>query len=177
MTKKAKLVLILKAGNTVIAEVENPILWQEVLAAINRESGAQSVASSSDSLSNFAKGIGVTVQQLRGALGPTKEEPYLHLNKHSWAAMKKNTPKRGPGALNPTALAGTFLTLWLEEAEIKTPVTLAMALKVLKHSGIPAHNPTRGIKNTPWLLHRSGGIIMINPAQINEAQNLAADNA
>ena len=86
--------------------------------------------------------------------------------------MKKRTPSRGPGSISATALAGTLLCLWFQEASIGNP-TQAQALEALKTIGVQDKNPSRGIKQAKWLQGRSGGVIVLNPAQISKAFSLA----
>lgn len=189
MSTKAKLIIILKADNTVVSEVEDPILWQKVLSAIHSGSASdishskeqnkdidtaqqQTKHRNGDALARLATHIGVTTEQLKGALDPSLDAPYLHLDRHCWEAMKRNTPGRGVGALSPTAVAGTLLALWFNEAGLGNP-TQSQAMGVLKGIGIIDKNPSRGIKSTPWLQGRAGGVIVINPAQISKASSVA----
>jgi hypothetical protein len=191
MAAKAKLTIVLKADETVVAEVDDPILWQRVLGIIN-QGGTAGKVSKPDAdplaleeddetvslggqdtfLTNFAKKLGVPTDIIVGALSPSKEPPYLHLNAHNWEAFKKASPKRGTGAINPTGLAGTALVLWFREAKLEVPATQALALAVLDTIGIKDPNPSRGIKNTKWLQGRSGGTIIVNPAEISKAQEV-----
>lgn len=181
MTAKAKLTIILKANETVVAEVENPILWQQVLGVIHNETALTTLPSlktesvieevknnDSDVMQRFAKKIGVSAEEVEGALSPSLVEPYLHLDAHCWSAMKKNTPTRGPGALSPTALAGTLLALWFKETDLGTP-TQINAREVLKTVDVLDPNPSRGVKNSKWLQGRAGGTIVLNPAEIETA--------
>jgi hypothetical protein len=187
-TKKAKLRIILKADATVVEDVENPELWQQVLAAIHQNSpefsGNQETSGASNPIINrldtqrnsplvqFAKTIGVSQQDLIGAVDPSLEAPYLNLDDHCWEAMKKQTPKRGPGAISPTALAGTLLSLWFKEAGLGHP-TQGQALEVLDTIGIKDVNASRSVKKVPWLQARSGGVMVLNPAQISKATGIA----
>src|SRR5665647_2727196 len=110
MTVKAKLTIILKANDTVVAEIDDPSLWQEVLSAVN--SGAKlNIGTDVDSkpgtklkgaldnpdtggtaLNGFAAELGVSQAVAKGACGLTSASPYIHLDKHHWEALKKNTP-------------------------------------------------------------------------------------
>lgn len=118
--------------------------------------------------------IGVSEHELVGALDPKNESPYLHLDVHCWEAMKKQTPQRGPGAVSPTALAGTLLCLWFKEAGLGHP-TQGQSLEVLKTIGISDRNPSRGVRSAKWLQARSGGAIVLNPAQISKAIEVARE--
>jgi hypothetical protein len=184
---RAKLTITLKADETVVAEVENPELWQRVLAAIHSESQqiltgtGPSVKetelsalklSGNSPLDSFAKAIGVSENELVGAMDPSTDAPYLQLNVHCWEAMKRQTPKRGPGAMSPVALSGTLLCLWFREARLGNP-TQSQALTVLKAIGAEDKNPSRGVRAAKWLQARIGGVIVLNPAEISTATEIA----
>lgn len=178
----AKLTLVLKADDTIVAESEDVRLWRRVLGLVQgTDSLDEEVHSGKDEervddadadkdVLRFAKSLGVSVDVLEGAISPSKEAPYFNLNHHHWEAFKKNFPPRGRGALNPTGLAATLLLLWFKEAKIDVAVTQALAAAVLKTISVSDGNPSRGIKNTQWLKARGGGTIAINPAEISKAQ-------
>jgi hypothetical protein len=192
MIAKAKLTIVLKADETVVAEVEDAVLWQRVLGIINQgpansESGvkgrvdtftdpkeveADQLEENDDSVGKFAKRLGVSVAVLNGALSPTLEPPYLHLNSHNWEAFKKNFPKKGPGSVSPIGLAGTALVLWAREAKLDVSATQGLAAAVLDTINVKDPNSSRGIKNTKWLQARAGGIVVVNPAEISKAQGI-----
>ena len=191
MTTKVKLKIILKAGNTLVAEVENPILWQKVLSAIHSSNsksaqGVGDVLEEEDQfnepkskkkanetpIAQLATQIGVSENELKGAIDPTTESPYIHLDRHCWEALKKQTPQRGIGAISPVGLVGTLLSLWFTAADLGNP-TQKHAHEVLNGIGINDKNPTRGIKSTNWLQGRQGGVIVLNPAQISKALSIA----
>jgi hypothetical protein len=192
MNSRAKLTVVLKADETVVAEIEDANLWHRVLGIINRGkddgesnsqldtdlSASQNIAgdnqNSGDSVGKFAKRLGTSVEVIVGSLSPSKEPPYLELNSHNWEALKKNFPKRGPGAVSPIAFAGTALALWVKEAKLDVSVTQALAAAVLDSIGIKDPNPSRGIRNTKWLQARAGGVIIINPAEISRAQEVVS---
>jgi hypothetical protein len=185
VTPKAKLTIVLKADDTVVAESEDMALWQRVLASITGNKSAELADdkpdmgngapreleqdNGDDALVRFAKSLGVDKDVVTGALSPSREAPYLHLDHHCWAAMKKNAPQRGPGSINATGLAGTLLVLWFKEAKIDVPATQALAGAVLDTVNVKDPNPSRGIKNTKWLQSRGAGTIVINAAEIGKA--------
>jgi hypothetical protein len=193
MAAKAKLTIVLKADETVVAEIDDPSLWQRVLGIINQGQttsgiGAQAagdplkappisegdgLAGNEDSIVKFAKRLGASLEVITGALSPSREPPYLQLNAHNWEAFKKNFPKRGPGAVSPIGLAGTALVLWFRDAKLDIPATQALASAVLDTISVKDPNPSRGIKNTKWLQARAGGTIIVNPAEISKAQEIA----
>lgn len=184
--KTAKLTVILKADSTTVAESEDPILWQKVLSLIHGENTNKSNLENKHSdpkgakredevkyedyspLNLFCTKVEVTDSVLKGALDPLADPPYLHLDRHCWEAMKKQTPQRGKGAISPAALSATLLCLWFNEIGLGNP-TQSQALAVLKTIGIIDKNASRGIKLTPWLQSRQGGIVVVNPSQISKA--------
>lgn len=190
MTPRALLKVILKADETVVAEIDDPILWQRVLAIANGTSqGTNSLKDldepdprgnareseeegDDESVARFAKSLEISVADLNGALEPSREAPYLHLNSHNWEAFKRNFPVRGNGAVSPIGLVGTALALWLKIAKIEIAATQALALGALATIGVHDKNASRGISNTRWLQARSGGTIIVNPAEISRAQEI-----
>ena len=190
MTAKALLRVILKADETVVAEIDDPILWQKVLAIANggsksadlgkgladaetsAEDHLEDDGDQDESVARFAKSLGIAAADLNGALEPIREAPYLHLNSHNWEAFKRNFPVRGAGAVSPIGLVGTALALWLKAAKIDVAATQALALGVLSTINVHDKNASRGISNTKWLQARSGGMIIVNPAEISKAQEI-----
>jgi len=187
MSVKAKLIVSLRADETVVAESEDPELWQRVLVAINTKSmpdaaprdalpsaatpAAPSVSPGSLNagveIERFANELGVTTAQLIGACDPRTSAPYLHLNSHCWEALKRNTPERGPGALGPMVLGSTLMVLWFRSARLGTPKQ-ADVHETLGTIGLVDKNPTRALKNCEWLQSRSGAIYL-NPAETSKA--------
>lgn len=185
MTVKAKLTIILKANDTVVAEIDDSSLWQEVLSAVN--SGTKlNVGADVDSkqgtklkgtpdnpdaggtaLSGFAVELGVSQAVAKGACGPTSNSPYVHLDKHHWEALKKNTPERGAKSVGAVVLAATLLVLWKEKAGLGA-TTMKEAASVLETIGVPGKNYSRSINNCEWLQLRNGSIVL-NPAQTSRA--------
>ena len=190
MIAKAKLTIVLKADETIVAEIEDPTLWQRVLGIINQPKTGNDVRRDSlvdldqkndtlelgvegeEGIARFAKRLGATVEVVVGALSPSREAPYLHIDAHTWEAFKRNFPKRGPGSVSPIGLAGTALVLWVKEAKLDVAVTQALASAVLDTVHVKDPNPSRGIKNTKWLQARAGGVIIVNPAEISKAQQI-----
>lgn len=189
MATKATLKIILMANETEVAESDDPMLWQKVLGAINGGTISKldiekqtngnltqdqnEIDASDDPIVKFAKTLNVSVPELKGALSPSSEAPYLHLDHHCWEQMKKSTPSRGPGALSPVPVAATLLALWLKEANLDVQPTQALALAVLRTIGVQDRNPGRGITNSDWLQARAGGQIVINAAQYGKAIKIA----
>lgn len=187
---KAKLSVILKADELVVAESDDPALWQRLLGVIQSGSTFESTAASRTSVHNisdgdesfdesadpsvirFAKAMKVSVSEVIGALSPSSVAPYVTLNPHNWEAFKKATPAFGADAVSAIGLAGTILALWFKEAKLDIQPTQAMAKDVLQTINIRDANPSRGVKNTKWLMARAGGVITVNPAQISKAADV-----
>lgn len=191
MPPTAKLVVVLKADDVVVAEIENPVLWQRVLAFANADAPSsdllpangtpsfegkdslQADFSGDDAIGRFARTLGISTDELIGAMSPSREPPYLTLDRHCWAAMKKGTPLRGPGSLSHAAVAGTLLALWVNEGKLDVTATQTLATNILNAINVQEKNPSRSIKNTKWLQGRPSGVIVINPAEILKAQAIA----
>lgn len=187
MTMKAKLKVILQADKTVVAESEDPQLWQAVLNSIN--TGKALVSPSTDDLlpngtleqdpqgghssplAAFATEVGVSQAILRGACDPKGEAPFIHLDKHSWEALKKNTPERGSKSVSPIVLAATLLVLWKAQAGLDACI-MSEARKVLATLQLKATNAARSVRNCEWLQLRAGTIVL-NPAQTSKAISIA----
>jgi hypothetical protein len=193
---KATLTVVLKANEVVVAEIADPKLWQRVLSAINSgkselqsERDPQSEKEASDPegtsssqprqepagganlLDNLARQLRIDRATVEGGCSPTKEAPYIRLNAHCWAEMKKNLPQRGPGAVAPIVVAATMLALWFKNAELGTP-TQAQARDVLGTIDINDPNASRSIRNATWLQARQSGQFVLNPAEIVRACTL-----
>lgn len=192
MTVKASLKIVLMANDVEIAESEDKLLWQSVFAAINQgvnqiptapaPPGAGAVppppggkvespsfaSGGADGLSKFARELGIVPDVIEGALAPSLEAPYIHLDPHCWEALKKNTPPRGAQSIAPIALAGTVLALWFKHAGIDGIPTSKQCQAVLKTIHTSDKNAARSLKNTEWLQTRGNGIV-VNPAQRSRA--------
>jgi hypothetical protein len=196
---KARLAVVLKADDVVVAEAEDPLLWQRVLRAINagtselpdvketRNSNGAAAATPNLSspeadpnisgeadtpLGKLARQLGLAENLVRGACDPTTSEPYMQLDMHNWSAVKTQLPPRGASALSPIVVASTLLGLWLHAAGLGNP-TQAQAQRVLNSINVYDKNPTRGLRGAPWLQPRPGGQVLINAAQVQRAILLA----
>ncbi len=194
---RAALSIILKADEVVVAEVEDAVLWQQVLSAIHsgtsnlsdKQSGGSSTSkeappNAAKSVGTIAEGelgsepidllaqqFGVERAKVEGACSPTTTQPYMHLDAHCWEEMKKQLPQRGKTAIAPTVLAATLLLLWFKKAELGN-VTQSLALAVLATISVTDKNPSRSISNASWL-HARPGQVVLNPAEISKAVKLA----
>lgn len=194
---KATLKVILQANDTIVAESEDPALWQEVLLAINKV-GDETNLSSLDTkgegaqrgtvgeshstelhrghggadVGQFARLLGIDAASVQGACSPSRVSPYLTLDMHCWNAMKDQTPPRGPGSLSPIAISATLLALWMQTAKLGN-ATQAEAQKVLGTINLRDANAARSIQGAEWLQARSGGVIVVNPARIKRAVAIA----
>jgi len=118
---KAKLKVVLQAGETVVAESEDASLWQRVLLAINK--GADEgpllqvtprerqdnppreepdpLSAEANGVARFARLVGVGVDVIQGACAPSKTSPCLTSDMHCWEATKEQTAARGIGSISP----------------------------------------------------------------------------
>lgn len=200
MSVKAKLKIILQADDTVVAEVEDSVLWQRVLTAINQPAGSREsslpeqvpmIGTSDrakvvddtdrqrrasdvegDPVERMAQQLGISRETLEGACSPASAAPFLHLDVHCWEEFKRQTPATGPRAINAIVVAATLLTLWFRAAGLGNP-TQSQAQGVLGTIGIEDKNPSRGIQRAEWLQARPGGTILLNPAQVSRAIAIA----
>ena len=190
---KARLTIELKADEVAVAESHDPVLWQQVLAAISaagdpEKTGPEKLGSEpSRKLDNLvqlahigapspvaalSKELGVTVEKLSGAISPSENAPYLHLDVHVWAAWARNYPTRGPTSISNTALAATLLVLWFRKANLGT-ATVEQAQAVLQTAHVIGTNPIRSVRNCKWLQLRGENQILVNPAKVGQAVELA----
>lgn len=183
---QAELKIRLLANDVVVAESADPKLWQRVLSAVVGEGALDRVSDRKDeddplrndgagaeigysatALGNMARKLEVPEDELRGALAPTDEAPYLHLDSRTWEAFKNNFPARGPNAVAAVVLASTALVLWFEELGLDGVAT-AQAQAVLGTINVTGKNPSRSIRNCEWLQSRNGRIYL-NPARTSQA--------
>ena len=192
---KAALSVILKANEVVVAEVEDAILWQQILTAIQSgKSNLQEVPNpenlsnrppsdnadqiksgnvsrpGSSPLDSLAAQLGIDRALVEGACSPTADPPYMHLNAHCWEEMKKQLPGRGKTAIAPIVAAVTMLLLWFQKAELGNP-TQSNAQAVLATISLSDPNASRSIGNADWLQLRPGQVVL-NPAEISKAVKL-----
>lgn len=194
---KAKLVVVLKADDVVVAEVDDPQLWQAALSVINGGAGglvpSAALAApllrmgervpvppgspggsgpvSAEPIDRLASELNVDRAVIEGALSPSFEPPYIHLNSHNWEAMRKQLPVRGPSAISSIGAAATLTALWFRTAGLGNP-TQAQALEVLETIGETDRNPSRGVRAATWLIARPGGQIQLNASEISMANKL-----
>lgn len=182
MDTKPDLIVKLYAGDTVIDQSTDPALWQRILSEIRGISAPSPLPSKQDDdlggslqsvsgpVKAFAKGVGVTVEEIVGGLDPTSEAPYVQLNSHDWEALKRNTPHKGPGAVPPAVLAATALVLWQKHGN--TPdVTLQTVRATLSSIDLDDPNASRSIGNCDWL-QTKGSRIALNPSRSSAAARL-----
>lgn len=193
---RAAMTVVLKADNVVVAQVDDPGLWNEVFAAINggqsrlAPTAAPAAASTLpaadpvaaavlantpaiDPLSKFAKELGVDPAVLAGACDPSNSEPYLQLDLHHWEKMRKDLPSRGVKALPSIVLVSTLLCLWVRHTSFGV-VTQSLAQSVLDGINARDANPGRGLAGCDWLQQRQGGQIVLNPAKVSKALGVAS---
>ena len=190
MEKKPDLVVKLMAGDTLIDQSADVSLWQRVLAEIRgvappltpispgifvapagqKAALAASSQSNLSSIEAFAADLGITLDELEGGLGPSMEAPFISLDDHSWETLKKNTGKRGPGAVSPAVLAATALTFWQAHAKFDG-ITFQMVRATLETIHLEDANASRSIGNCAWLQEK-GGRIVTHPARKSSGRNL-----
>jgi hypothetical protein len=195
MAIKAALKIVLHAGDTIVADSDDAALWSRVLAAIHDELRVSTAphpappddsagdrpredavvngpaAAPEDAVARFAGELGLGRDDVQRACAPSKEPPYIHLDRAAWQAMKDITPPRGPGSLARAAVAATLLVLWFRCAELGSP-TVKMVHKVLRTIDMRDKNAARVIREARWLQAR-GGAIVLNAANAARALALA----
>jgi hypothetical protein len=191
--------IVLKANDVVVAEVENPTLWNAVFAAINAGSsglpssltqalqappaaiGSIGLSYAADTASNtpalepidkFAKELGLDKATVEGACDPSTSDPFITLDRHCWESMKSTLPARGVNAITPIVLASTILALWNRHAGFGA-VTQLLAQNTLAQIGAKDSNPTRGLDGCDWLQRKQGGAVTVNPARVSRAITIA----
>jgi hypothetical protein len=183
----APLQLKLYANGVEIGVWDDPFLCQTVLPKLLEwrpgvlpsspavEKGLDSELPQSDDpkgadgiLSRFAAELDLPFDQVKAACDPDSHPPFLRLDEHCWAALKRHTGKRGPGSIPPIVLAATLLNLWFRHARRGNPPTVAEAQDVLATIHDRDHKPNRAVQNCPWLRVRRGRIAL-NPAEIHSA--------
>ncbi|TGL55270.1 hypothetical protein EHQ61_00740 [Leptospira wolffii] len=178
---RADLKISLYAGDTLVAESTDPVLWQSILRAMskktssidNENSGAGSGLTDrgpEDPVLKMAYRIGISPAELEGALTPSKEAPFITLDMRYYEDFTKNFPTRGPNSINGTKLAATALCIWSQESQLGD-IRVSNVDEVLSTIHLTDKNTYRSISNTEWLRIRSG-IITINPAMISRAYDL-----
>jgi hypothetical protein len=185
MAVKAQLRVQLLANDVVIAESESSELWQSVLRAIERdrpldEDGhgeigevaavkpRESERPANDGLQQLARELRVERAVIEGACAPSAEAPYIHLDKHHWEALRRNTPERGVLAISPVVLAATLLVLWWRCAGKSGVPSVSDVKPVLDTLHLPAFNVNRSLENCRWLQVR-GKSVALNPSRTSSA--------
>jgi hypothetical protein len=189
---KAKLKVVLQADETVVAESEDPALWQRVLLAINGNPSAlgsaatrsgtaeqgqpppmeEGLGGESQDVQKLARMLGVAPDVVEGACAPARASPFLTLDMHCWDAMKDQTPARGIGAMSPMGVAATLLAFWMQATKLGQ-ATQAEVQKILGTINLRDANPTRSIQSSDWLQGRTGGVIVLNPARAKRSVAIA----
>jgi hypothetical protein len=196
MSIKTDLRVALYAGEVLVAESIDPILWQRNLSVISGSSNefleqstfsrdhhsgidekdttltrSEIPRSPDDRFIKFANDLDINLNTVHGACGPSLESPYLHLDYHAWETFRNSNPSRGAGAIAAPALAGTLLSLWFMNADLGIP-SIPMIKSVLKTINIEDKNIPRGVRNCEWLQLRGSNLI-VNPAKIAKAKSVA----
>ncbi len=179
MVIKARLKLILMAEDVVIAETDDPQIWQAALQAIQGDVSCLTPKLDEDStvewvpeeeriaIKALARELDVDVQDLMSACHPRPIQPYIFLSKYHWEAFKRNTPERGRNSVSNAVLALTLLLLWAEKAHIEK-ITVRDGYAVLRAISARDEHASRAIENCSWLQTVGGGV-HLNPEAISEA--------
>ena len=122
-------------------------------------------------LSKFAKNLGLEIELLDGAISPSEEAPFLHIDHRTWEAFKRNTPKKGRSAVASIVASATLLALW-DQARGINETPLKHAKEILNNLGAEYNNPTRSLNNCDWLQLR-GENIRLNPSNFSTAESFA----
>jgi len=179
MALKARLKLVLMAEDVVIAETDDPQIWQAAFQAIQGDAGRLQPEVDEDAavewvpeeervaIKALAKELGVEVQDLMSACHPRPIPPYIFLSKHHWEAFKRNTPERGRNSVSNAVLALTLLLLWAEKAHVER-ITVRDGYAVLRAISARDEHASRAIENCSWL-QTGGGGVHLNAEAISEA--------
>jgi len=184
MSVKAKLRLILMADDLVVAESDDPIVWQAVLRALSSASGSEEVdvahlAVTRDweaekvrlAAAALAEELQVDLPTLQAACAPKAIAPYIFLDRHHWEAFKKQTPERGRNAVSNIVLALTLLLLWAEKSGIER-ITIRDGGAVLKTIGARDEHPGRAVENCPWIRRWMNRLLLV-PEETSKALAVA----
>jgi len=179
MVIKARLKLVLMAEDIVVAETDDPQIWQAAFQAIQGDASQLQPERDEDAtvewvaegeriaIKALAKELNVEVQDLMSACHPRPIPPYIFLSKYHWEAFKRNTPERGRNAVSNAVLALTLLLLWAEKAHIEK-ITVRDGYAVLRAISARDEHASRAIENCSWL-QTGGGGVHLNPEAISEA--------
>lgn len=175
MAMKTRLKLILKAGNTVVAESADPLLWQSVLAAITgtgpaderdlptpiaeqtRTADSEGPFLPSPELRSFCRMVQVPPERTHQAMQPTRQPPFLLLDEGRFRTFRDHHPQRGPNAISPSVLVSTLMVLWFKFAKLGSP-TVYQVKQVLEPLGVTDRNAYRSVQNCRWLQLRDGRV-------------------
>jgi len=183
MAITARLKLILKADNVIVAESEDPEIWKAAFEAIQVGLGEGGLRKADDELSewvpeeervairSFAAELGIKVKDVLASCHPRVIPPYLFLNRRHWEAFKRQTPERGRNSVSNAVLATTLLLLWAEKINLDR-VSLRDGMDVLRAISASDEHASRAIENCSWL-QRSTGRVAINPEEISKALAVA----
>lgn len=186
MVIKAQLKLILTADNVVIAESDDPQIWQAAFQAIQGANVDQVLGMGNaeqgegidwvpeeerTAILSLANDLGIEPQDLLSACHPRMIAPYIFLNRHYWEAFKHQTAERGRTAVSNAVLAITLLLLWGEKINLER-VALRDGMAILRTIVARDDHASRAVENCPWL-QKSSGRIVLNPEKISRATAVA----
>lgn len=180
MVIKARLKIVLTADNVVVAESEDPEIWQAAFQAI-QGAGLRGVLGETapqddvpwvpdeerSAIYAMANELGIEAKDLLTACHPRMIAPYIFLNKHHWEAFRQQTAERGRTAVSNAVLALTLLLLWAEKINLER-VTVRDGLAVLRVISSRDEHASRAVDNCPWLV-KSSGSVRLRPEMISRA--------
>jgi len=181
MAIKARLRLILTADDVIVAESDDPTIWQAAFQAIQGANVEQVLGKQSSpeediawvpeeersAILSLASDLGIEPQALLSACHPRMIAPYIFLNKRYWEAFKHQTAERGRTAVSNAVLAITLLLLWGEKINLER-VALRDGMAVLRTISARDEHASRAVENCPWL-QKTMGKIVLNPEKISRA--------
>jgi hypothetical protein len=188
MAIKARLKLTLTADEVVVAESDDPKIWQAAFQAIQGADvqailGHQVAPASSApdvgwvpeeeraAILSLSEELGIEAQDLLSACHPRMIAPYVFLNRHYWEAFKHQTAERGRTAVSNAVLAMTLLLLWADKIHLER-VTLRDGMAVLRAISARDDHASRAVENCSWLQKTSGRVVL-NPDKISRAIAIA----
>jgi len=186
MAIKARLKLILTADDVVIAESDDPKIWQAAFQAIQGANIEQVLGVKNPdqdegigwvpeeervAILSLSDELGIETRDLLSACHPRMIAPYIFPNKRYWEAFKHQTAERGRTAVSNAVLAMTLLLLWAEKIHLDR-VTLRDGMAVLRAISARDDHASRAVENCPWL-QRTSGRIVLDPEKISRAIAIA----
>jgi hypothetical protein len=129
------------------------------------------ISTADSPVAGLAAELEVPQENIVAACSPSRDAPYLQLDRHFLAAFSENTPSRGPNAVPDSVLIATLLAFWFERANLDRP-QYQQVLDTMRASNLSTPNARRGIDNCEWLQVR-GDRVIIKPTDVRKAVAMA----